>query len=209
MKKGDRFSHLEAMSFLGRDHNGHRRWLFKCDCGNRKEISEAHVTSGRTKSCGCFRKAVTTERMTRHGEAKRTNRTRTYKAWGSMVARCTIKSATGYDRYGGAGVTVCDRWKAFENFLADMGECPAGMSIERMDNSKGYEPANCKWATRTEQNNNRRSVRFIEFNGEVMTATQWAKKLGISKATMYERLAKWPLDKALTTPKQSQGVDKP
>lgn len=207
MKKGDRFSHLEAVSFLGRDHNGHRRWLFKCDCGTTKEISELHVTSGRTKSCGCFRKAVTTDRMTKHGSAKREKTTRTYKVWGGMVARCTIKSASGYEQYGGAGVTVCDRWKTFENFLSDMGECPAGMSIERMDNAKGYEPGNCKWASRTEQNNNRRSVRLIEFRGETLSAAQWAKKLGVSKATMYERLEKWPLERALTTPGTAKGGD--
>lgn len=207
MKIGDRFFHLEAVSFLGRDHNGHRRWLFRCDCGTTKEISEGHVTSGRTKSCGCLRKVVTTERMTKHGSAKRDKVTRTYKIWSGMIARCTIESASGYQQYGGAGITVCDRWKEFGSFLADMGECPAGMSIDRLENDKGYEPGNCRWATRTEQNINRKSVRLIEFNGESLTATQWARKLGISKATMYERLAKWPLEKALTTPSSNQGGD--
>lgn len=133
-----------------------------------------------------------------HGSARRGEVTRTYRAWSSMLARCYIPSATGYDQYGAAGVTVCDRWRnSFQNFLADMGEVPPGMSLERKENSKGYERGNCEWATRQKQNENRGSVRWIEADGIKLTATGWAKRLGIDKRSMYERLDKWPLRQAL------------
>jgi hypothetical protein len=115
-----------------------------------------------------------------------------------MLARCYTKSATGFDRYGARGVTVCDRWRqSFEAFLTDMGEAPDGMSLERTKNEEGYAPENCIWATRQRQNENRRSVEWIEFGGERLTKAGWARRLGISKATLYERLEKWPLGQAL------------
>ena len=114
-----------------------------------------------------------------------------------MVARCTIKSATGYNRYGAVGVTVCDRWRIFENFLADMGESPSGLSIDRVDSSVGYAPENCRWASRQVQNENRKSVRWIEFAGIRMNVAQWARHLGVSKSTLYEALEKHPVEIAL------------
>lgn len=114
-----------------------------------------------------------------------------------MVARCEIESATGYDRYGAKGVKVCERWKNFENFHADMGEPPAGMSIDRIDGLRGYEPGNCRWATRQQQNENRKSVRWIEFDGKRMNVAQWARHLGINSSTLLEALAKHPLEEAL------------
>ena len=114
-----------------------------------------------------------------------------------MISRCTIPSATGYARYGGAGITVCDQWRSYDKFVADMGEPPVGASIDRIDGAKGYEPGNCRWATRQEQNENRKSVRWIEHGGKRMNVTQWAKHLGISKATLYEALEKHPIEHAL------------
>jgi hypothetical protein len=135
--------------------------------------------------------------MTSHGQAARGRKTRLYKAWAGMIARCTVPSATGYARYGGAGVMVCDRWMDFENFAADMGEPPPGKSIDRKEGSKGYEPGNCHWASRQEQNENRRSVRWIEFDGKRMNVAQWSRHLGISHTTLLEALAKHPLEVAL------------
>lgn len=206
MNAGDRFVQLVAISFAGRDQYGHRRWLFQCDCGTEKELSEAHVVRGLTKSCGCLRKVVTAQRMTKHGQAQRGKVSRTYKIWSGMVARCTIPSATGYGRYGAAGVTVCERWMTFENFRADMGDAPTGMSIDRRENSKGYEPGNCHWADRHTQNNNRRSIRRFTYNGMTMTLTQWARHLSLNKATLIERLGKWTLDRALSAPKVSKST---
>jgi hypothetical protein len=138
----------------------------------------------------------------KHGHANRGRLSRTYRAWNSMRARCQIPSATGFDRYGAAGVTVCDRWQSFESFLADMGECPPGLSLDRERNAEGYKPGNCRWATRTTQNQNRTNAHWIEFGGECLSVTQWAQRIGINKASLYERLEKWPLERALTERKR-------
>ena len=114
-----------------------------------------------------------------------------------MIARCRVKSATGYAQYGGAGIDVCERWNSFDNFLADMGDPPEGMSIDRIDGARWYEPGNCRWATRQEQNENRKSVRWIEFDGKMMNVAQWARHLGINKSTLLEALEKHPLEVAL------------
>jgi hypothetical protein len=135
--------------------------------------------------------------MTVHGSAGRGKRSRAYGIWAGMLARCGIESATGYARYGGAGVLVCERWHTFSNFLADMGEPPTAMSIDRIDNERGYEPGNCRWATSQTQNENRRNVRWIEFDNKRMTVTQWANHLGIAKSTLLEALAKHPVEIAL------------
>jgi hypothetical protein len=96
---------------------------------------------------------------------------------------------------------VCDRWRSFENFFADMGECPSGKhTIDRIDNQRGYNPANCRWATMKEQQNNRSNNRRIEFRGETLTLQQWAERLGVTHKTISLRIDKlgWPLEQALT-----------
>ncbi len=194
---GQRFGRLQVVTEAPRRSADARYWLCRCECGNSKEVSHRALKSSNTKSCGCLLRETTARRMTVHGHASRTSRTRLYKIWGGMVARCTISSATGFAQYGGAGVKVCDRWLTFENFAADMGEPPAGASIDRIDGALGYEPGNCRWATRQQQNENRKSVRWIEFDGKRMNVTQWARHLGIGKATLLEALDKHPLEIAL------------
>jgi hypothetical protein len=114
-----------------------------------------------------------------------------------MLARCNTPSATGYNQYGGKGIKVCQRWMDFSNFLFDMGEAPDGMSIDRENSAGDYELANCRWATRQTQNENRKSVVWLELDGVRLTKAGWARKLGINKATLYERLEKWSLRQAL------------
>jgi hypothetical protein len=94
--------------------------------------------------------------MERHGYAKRGKKCATYQCWCDMKKRCQNPAATGYENYGGRGIKVCERWQSFENFLVDMGECPPGMMLERQHNDKGYYKDNCTWATRKEQNRNKR-----------------------------------------------------
>jgi hypothetical protein len=117
-----------------------------------------------------------------------------------MVQRCTNHNVGQFADYGGRGITVCERWKSFENFLADMGRRPsASHSIDRTDNTRGYGPDNCRWATKLEQANNKRNNVTIEFNGRSQTVPQWAKELGIAATTLYTRLyAGWPIERALT-----------
>ena len=172
------------------------RWVCACDCGKTKAVRLACLTRGTTRSCGCIKTEQTIKRNTTHGMTKTS---RSYVVWSSMRARCEDKSNSNYQRYGGRGITVCERWKKFENFYADMGERPAGMSIERINNDGNYEPGNCRWASRNEQARNRRSTRLISWDGQTMCASDWATKTGISMATIINRVnAGWPIPLALT-----------
>jgi len=134
-----------------------------CDCGTVREVHISNLTSGKTKSCGCNRDKATAIAMTKHGMFG----TPTYSTWSSMLTRCENPRSKSYQRYGGRGIKVCERWHKFSNFIDDMGEKPSkGMSIERIDNDGNYEPGNCKWATSAEQARNTRRTRLTE--GEVL-----------------------------------------
>ena len=125
---------------------------------------------------------------------------RTYNSWRSMRARCLNKNFMYYHKYGGAGITVCDRWKYFANFLEDMGERPDGTSIDRIDNKGNYEPNNCRWADRITQRRNSSYMRMITFNDETLCMRDWANRIGVDERTIYARLSvyKWPIERALT-----------
>jgi hypothetical protein len=124
-----------------------------------------------------------------------------------MVRRCYDANSASYDRYGANGIGVCDRWReSFENFLADMGERPDGATIDRIDNARGYEPGNCRWATTAEQARNRTDNHTLTFNGRTMVMTDWAAEIGISVFTLSDRLRRgWSVDRALTTPVGNNG----
>lgn len=140
----------------------------------------------------------------KHGHATGGVITPTYYSWAGMVARCTNRKHKAYERYGGRGVAVCNRWLTFANFLADMGEKPRGMSIERKDNSRRYEPGNCVWASPTTQARNKRNNRVMTLNGVSKTLAEWAEQLGIHPATLSDRKQRgWSDEKALTAPIQS------
>ncbi len=112
----------------------------------------------------------------------------TYSVWVSMIQRCTNPNAHCYDQYGGAGRGVCKRWRIFTNFLKDMGVRPEGMTLERKNNDKGYCLENCRWATRKEQQNNRKDSRFLEFEGKKLTASQWSEITGLRELTIKGRI---------------------
>lgn len=118
-----------------------------------------------------------------------------------MRSRCRSSTANGFKNYGGRGIKVCARWDIFENFLADMGERPEGTTLDRWPNNDGdYEPGNCKWSTKSEQQQNTRTVVLLENNGEKLSIGAWSRKLGITRHSMQVRLRNWPLHKALTEP---------
>lgn len=126
---------------------------------------------------------------------------RVYAIWTGMISRCRIPSATSYENYGGRGIKVCDRWLRFEDFLADMGEPALGQSIERNDGDGNYEPSNCRWATRVEQNRNQRDLRYVEFRGESKCLSAWAEEVGSTFGTLKARINRgWPIERVLLTP---------
>jgi hypothetical protein len=170
-------------------------WLCQCDCGTQKSIRPSSLNSGASRSCGCEQASG----MRTHGKSN----TRTFASWKQMRARCCNPNYKAFADYGGRGITICERWlNSFENFLADMGERPAGMSIDRYPNNDGnYELSNCRWATQAQQQRNKSNNVLLTFQGETMCITDWAEKLGISKHSLRNRICRgWSADRALTTP---------
>lgn len=136
---------------------------------------------------------------------KPNTKTPTLRSWDGMLQRCTNQRDPRYKDYGGRGITVCERWLKFENFLADMGERPAETSIDRVDNSGNYTPDNCRWATRVQQQNNMRRNHLVTFEGETHTVAEWVRIKAIKHATLWARLKRgWSIRRALETPIQGR-----
>lgn len=192
---GERFGRLTVVERLDSTERGHSMWLCRCDCGAEKSVLGTSLRKGATKSCGCLSKEITAQSHTTHGKSA----TRTFAIWRGMKTRCQNKNSISFKNYGGRGITVCERWMTFENFLADMGECPAGFSIDRIDPNGNYEPRNCQWVSHKTQQNNRRNNHLITLNGETKTLTEWCEAMKLSENTVRLRLAKgWPAERALS-----------
>lgn len=179
----------------------------QCDCGAKKFIRPRSLWPRGIKSCGCLQKeaaaALGLRINLKHGHAGRA-RTLEYGVYSTMLSRCYNPNTSKYADYGGRGIFVCDRWRGeggYSRFIQDMGRRPVGGSIERKDANGPYSPGNCRWATATEQANNRRSNRVLELNGRRQTLTQWAREAGIKRGTVSDRIDRgWPVEKALFTP---------
>jgi hypothetical protein len=192
-RTGQVFGRLEVLSQLPNRY-GKTRWLCRCECGTEKEVSSGNLVTGEVTSCGCYSR----ELLTTHGQYK----SPTYSVWRDMIQRTSNPNCKASKNYLHRGITVCDSWRVFESFLADMGDKPEGLTLDRVNNDGNYCKDNCRWATPIQQHNNKRSNVFIEFNGERQTVTQWARQLGMSKGTLRGRLnsVNWGTEKALTQP---------
>jgi hypothetical protein len=165
---GQKFGRLTVTARDGSNRPSKRAsnamWLCLCECGGAVRASSWKLTSGYVRSCGClFKDAITTHGM---------SRTRTYRIWAKMRGRCLNPNDDNWRNYGGRGVGVCARWETFANFLADMGEAPTGLSLDRMDVNGDYGPHNCRWATRKQQAKNTRRNKFVTIDGERMSLAE-------------------------------------
>lgn len=197
MQPNERFGRLTFQEMRPGLRNGARYGVFRCDCGVLKEMSISNVALGKSKSCGCLADEVRGDHNRTHGMTGSPE----YRTWNSMWARCTNPLIERYPRYGGRGITVCDRWKSFENFYEDMGPRPSlNHSIERDDVDGNYEPGNCRWATKKEQGRNTSTNLFVEYRGERKCVAQWCEETGIPYATFIQRLRRGlPLDQVFET----------
>jgi hypothetical protein len=199
--EGQQFGRLVVISRLS-SRNGKGNWLCECSCGNTVEVISYALTSGHTKSCGCWRDERNRGTTPKHGHARRgTKLTPTYRSWQAMMTRCYNHNAKSYKDYGGRGIRVCDGWHYFENFLAYMGERPDGKTLDRKDTNGDYTPDNCRWATRVEQARNTRSNNIVEFRGVRMTQPEFAELIGIRRETVGWRLRNgWTPEQVANTP---------
>jgi len=201
---GKKIHHLTILKDLGtRSAHCYRVVLVQCDC-EKQTVKEVKFSclfrNPPTKSCGCVKMKNVISSNLSHGMSY----TKEHKCWAHMKARCYDKNDNRYPRYGGRGITVCDRWRdSFEAFIEDMGLLPSPKhSVDRIDTDGNYEPTNCKWSTHKEQANNASYNRKITFEGRTQTLAQWSDELGIGRSTITARVDMygWSLDRALTTP---------
>lgn len=198
---GQTFGRLNVLEYVGRYYGdtGKPLWRCVCSCGTVKIVSQGAMTHGKTQSCGCLHRERLLSAKT-HGKSKRPE----FRVWYGIIQRCTKSSNTAFKTYGARGISVCERWLKFENFLTDVGPRPSLLhSIDRFPNKAGnYEPGNVRWATRTEQSANRRNTINLEFRGRTQSMAAWAKEYGLRNATLYERIVTlgWSVERAITQP---------
>lgn len=200
---GMKFGQLTALLYDGKKTaSGKRKWLCRCACGELLYVTVGDL--GKTKSCGCL-KIVNNKSRSKHNMTD----TRIYNEWIGMKARCDNPKATHYKYYGGKGIKVCKEWGsdfltfykwAIENGYSD------DLTLDRIDINKDYEPKNCRWVTMAIQNRNKRSNRYLTFNGKTQIIADWAHELGISSKSLCARMKRgWSVAELLTTPKLETG----
>lgn len=185
------------------NHDGRVAWTCHCVCGKECVGLAILLRTGMKRSCGCLHSEVTAARNTKHGAAKRGEVTSEFAIWSGMISRCYDPKTTRYPQYGGRGIAVCDEWRTdFAAFLAHVGPRPSSKhSIDRIDNDRGYEPGNVRWATMKEQCRNRRNNHYITIGTETMALAAWLERMGMSEPSYRYRKSKgWTDEKVLTTP---------
>lgn len=190
-----KFNMLTVIKQIIKTKSKQRWWKCVCDCGNFIESTTKDLNSGRKKSCGCLKYTS----CLKHGKKNSPE----YSAWKAMKARYNNPKNPNYKNYGKRGITICKEWnESFIKFYENMGDRPSSSySLGRIDNNKGYYNKNCRWETREQQLNNKRTNRLITYNNKTLTLTQWANRKNINPTTLYYRIYrfKWPISKALNT----------
>lgn len=200
---GQRFGRLVAIREAGRTPKGGALWECVCDCGNRCVVRGTCLRSGQTRSCRCFMRDRIKDTLTTHGHAGKTDSCE-YRAWAAMINRCENMNDHSWNRYGGRGISVCQRWRqSFVAFLEDVGSRPSPQhSLDRFpDNNGHYEPGNVRWATAKEQTRNRHNNRILEYDGRVQCMAAWAEELGLDYKKFKKRIAAgWTIEQSMATP---------
>lgn len=197
---GITFGRLNVTSLHEKRGRNRIYWFCSCACGATKWVIADALKAGSTRSCGCLNDQ-TRRTIRKPGAMIDGKHSPEYTSWHSMKQRCTNPNNKKYLRYGGRGITFCERWMDFANFLSDMGQRPSlKHTLERKENSGNYHPKNCVWATKAEQNRNHSRNRFITFRGETLCIADWIKRTGITHTTLHYRLKHWTIEKALTEP---------
>ena len=203
-----RFGRLVALKNIGSDKFKNRIWLCKCDCGNYFKINSNALTSGNTRSCGCLRKEVATEKIKKYMLSEGTEihgktNTRLYRIFANMKTRCTNKKSPDYKYYGKRGITICKEWRQnfmnFYNWAIEHGY-KDNLTIDRIDVDGNYEPSNCRWVTATEQDANRRISLKYYLKGKEYTPNELAQKYKLSRETIINRWKKGYREEELIRP---------
>ena len=196
-----RFGRLVAKEIEGKNRYRHLQWSCVCDCGNKIIVSGTNLRNGMTRSCGCLqRETIKNIRLTHGMSGSKISAVR-----GSMIQRCHNPNSKRYKYYGGRGITVCEEWlanpKSFYTWAVENGY-KIGLTIDRIDNNKGYYPDNCRWVSHRENCMNTRSNRYVTLNNDTKTIGEWCKSIGMSHTAVYRRWKDgWSLEEALTLPK--------
>jgi hypothetical protein len=185
---GERYGRLVAIRRVG-PVGGKTFWLFRCDCGSLYECRLENVRHSHTRSCGCQKAEGIAARSLKHGHQTDRKESRTLKCYRHAKSRCENPNDQKFPIYGGRGIKMCERWSSdFSAFLEDMGECPAGLSIDRIDPHKGYSPENCRWATTPQQARTRTDNIVVEHNGALLILKDFAAVMGVNYKTLHSRV---------------------
>ena len=180
---GQKFGRWTVLGLAGRTKYRKALWKCRCECGRERLVATGSLTTGQSRSCGCLR--VDTCATQNRASALHPRELHT---WHGMFGRCERPSSNRFESYAGRGISICERWRDFDLFLADMGEASGPeYSIERIDNDGDYEPGNCRWATPIEQARNRRTTRWVTFRGETLSLAEWAERLGANYQLLWKR----------------------